>query len=72
MEFRWRNIDDNQLFIRITEELTEMHGPDRIRDSNARKVTFNENWRREVVRSAKRKRIYLRNESDASMIMLKV
>lgn len=76
IEFRFKSSADAELFKQLSNYLTELHGPDkssRLPQGQSWHIwEYNKHWRKEINNAAKRKRIYLENESDMSLIMLKV
>ena len=76
VEFRWANCDDQELFIKLRLVFTDMYGKEKekIYDHNPvlGRWVMNEHWRLEVNRSAKRRRIYLKDDSALSLALLRV
>lgn len=74
-EFRWKNRDDDASYSKIMKGLEAMHGPqwEEIPGSSfwLAKKKRNEHYVLEVNRNAKRRRIYVKNESDITMALLK-
>ena len=74
IEFSLRGNKDAKLFSELVVALTEMYGEEKSLVEIPGKIhmwKYNENWRREHNTYAKRKRIYLRNGTDMTMLMLK-
>jgi hypothetical protein len=75
-EFAWRNQKDRDLFFKLKRNFEEQYGPYRDKEflvNNALATwKYNEHWRAEQNVSAKRIRIYLREESALSMALLKI
>ena len=75
IQFGWHYRSETELFSKIIKELEEMYGPHTetvYLDNGYTHRRWNDNWRCEQVRKVKRRRIYLKNEMDATLIMLKV
>lgn len=75
VDFRWTNTDDQQLFRKLLKIFEELYGPVKekvIREDSYPVWKLNPDWRFEQVRSAKRRRIYLKEESVLSMALLRV
>lgn len=73
-DFRWKNRDDEESYRKIMKGLEEMHGPqweELPGGSFWSKKKRNEHYVLEVNKSAKRRRIYVKNESDITMALLK-
>jgi hypothetical protein len=73
-DFIWRNREDEAAYKRIMDGLLEMHGPqweELPGGSFWKKKIRNEHYVLEVNRSAKRRRIYVKNESDITMALLR-
>jgi len=74
-EFRWNNRNDRVLFLELKKIFTEQYGPDKDKEflhNNLGVWKYNNNWRAEHNTSAKRIRIYLKEESAMSLAMLKI
>ena len=74
MSFRWGGHDDPKLFIKCTTILEELYGP--MKDSHwdddgHYHHNLNTVYRYEQVKKARRRRIYLKNESDVTLILLR-
>ena len=74
-EFRWKNRDDDAAYSTIGRGLESMHGPQWL-DMPGKSILGarrmrNENYVLEVNKNAKRRRIYVKNESDITMALLK-
>lgn len=68
--------DDPAKFYQIVKACEQMYGPEREWKNSDRErfwsfMTYNHNWRYEIVKKSKRRRIYLKNETDISLLMLK-
>ena len=75
IQFRWHNGNDTHLYRKIVEQLVEQYGPQVQDEYDERYVVnrkWNENFRYEQNVKNKRRRIYLKNEVDATLILLKV
>lgn len=75
VEFGWANLSDRALFSRLIAFFKEMYGPEKekkYRENGYAYWTMNENWRCEQNRSARRRRIYLKDESVLTIALLKV
>jgi hypothetical protein len=75
IQFAWHYKTDSEMFRKIIRELEEMYGPHTetvFAESGITYRKWNENWRCEQVQKCKRRRIYLKNEMDATLILLKV
>lgn len=74
VEFSLRGAKDAKLFSELVTALNEMYGDEKELvqiPGGAHHWKYNENWRKELNTYAKRKRIYLRNGTDMTMLMLK-
>lgn len=72
VQFRWHSASETKLFNALTSELTETYGPLRSFDQEKRVYHWNSTWRYEANRSAKRRRIYLKDESVLTLALLKI
>jgi hypothetical protein len=75
VQFRWANAEDKKLFDQLREVLVDLRGPIYSMEPNSMGILVrrvNSFWRFEVVRAYKKRRIYLRNESDLTMAMLMI
>jgi hypothetical protein len=76
VEFRWATLEDKQLFLKLKSEFTLMYGLEKERSDSAGYGyfvwKFNEYWRSEQNRNAKRRRIYLKEESALSLALLRI
>lgn len=72
VEFRWHARDDKKLYNDLFNEFTDMYGPTRYVDKEKGSWIWNDNWRFEANAKAKRRRIYLKEETSLSMAFLKV
>jgi hypothetical protein len=75
VEFRWSHYDDRQLYIKLLNAFTEIYGPEKDKFISEHGYTlwkWNQDWRCEQNRGAKRRRIYLREESVLSLALLRV
>ena len=73
VQFRWANAEDKKLFDQLRVVLVDLHGPIYSLEPNADGIPVrraNAFWRFEVAKAYKKRRIYLRNESDLTMAML--
>ena len=75
-EFRWNNRNEHSLFVRLRAELRDIYGPESDTVFDAQRGVhyrqMNENWRSEQNFRAKRRRIYLREESALSLALLRI
>ncbi len=76
VDFRWASASDMDMFNKLRRIFEDMYGPTRERivdptTGQYRWVT-NINWQQERNRNAKRKRIYLREESALSLALLRI
>lgn len=75
VEFRWAHQEDRQLFAKLIKIFEEMYGTHRERvlnDAGTYHIwKVNPDWQCEQNKSAKRRRIYLREESVLSLALLK-
>ena len=76
VEFRWANRDDQELFTKLQMVFADMYGKEKEKIYDVNPVLgrwiMNEHWRLEVNRSAKRRRIYLKDDSALSLALLRV
>ena len=75
VEFRWTGFDDRQLFAKLLKVFEEMYGPvkEKVLNENSYPVwRMNPDWRFEQNRGAKRRRIYLKEESALTLALLRV
>lgn len=79
VEFRWAALEDRQLFSRLLRIFEELYGPDKEKIFQNEDGTqcfpywkYNTDWRFEQNRSAKRRRIYLKEESALSLALLRI
>lgn len=82
VEFRWAELEDRQLFAKLLKIFEEMYGPDKEKvlhhktadgsDYYFPQWKYNTDWRFEQNRSAKRRRIYLKEESALSLALLRI
>lgn len=75
VEFRWASLDDRQVFAKLLKVFEEMYGPvkEKVLKENSYPVwKLNSDWRFEQNRSAKRRRIYLKEESALTLALLRV
>jgi hypothetical protein len=75
VDFRWGSHEDSLLFTKLLKVFGEMYGPVKEKTLNENSYPvwkLNPDWRFEQVRSARRKRIYLKEESGLSMALLRV
>jgi hypothetical protein len=68
ISFRYNS--DRKLYTELVKEFTQMYGPVRIQDAEKGATVWNEDWRYEVNVKSKRRRIYLKNDSVLSLILL--
>jgi hypothetical protein len=74
-EFRWASLEERMLFTKLIKVMVDTYGPEKEKQMSEHGYTtwkLNENWRCEQNRSAKRRRIYLREESALTMALLRV
>jgi hypothetical protein len=75
VSFSFRGTKDAALFASLCQSLAEMYGDEKelvMLEGGGHCWKYNQNWRKEISSYAKRKRIYLRNGTDMTMLMLKV
>jgi len=75
VEFRWAGLEDRMLFSKMIDVLKDMYGPEKEKYTSEAGYTLwrlNNEWRCEQNRSAKRRRIYLKDEATLSYILLQV
>lgn len=76
VDFRWGSASDMDMFNKLRHIFEEMYGPVKqkiVDDPNKFPYwKLNENWQYERNRNAKRKRIYLREESALSLALLRI
>jgi hypothetical protein len=75
VQFMWSNLEDRNMFVKMIAALKELYGPEKDKYTSEAGYTFwkmNEHWRCEQNRSAKRRRIYLKDESALTYILLQV
>lgn len=77
VDFGWANREDKELFVKMITKLRETYGDEKIFTGEAdtwgfKKWHWNESWRCEQNRNAKRRRIYLKDEGTVSYILLQV
>lgn len=75
VDFRWTSLEDQQLFRKLLKVFEELYGPVKekiVREDSYPVWKLNPDWRFEQVRSAKRRRIYLKEESVLSMALLRI
>jgi hypothetical protein len=78
VQFQWSSHADRQLFAKLIKYFDEQYGPHKEKlkytDTGAYfpNWRYNQNWRCEQNANAKRRRIYLKDESMLSMALLKV
>jgi hypothetical protein len=74
-QFGWANPEDRKLYFHLIETLEAMYGPHiEIKHDPSRNSHYhrrNENWDCEQNKNARRRRIYVRNESDITLLILK-
>jgi len=75
VDFAWNNRDDQLLFTKLTKVFAELYGDEKTEtkiDGWRSRCTWNENWRSERNFKAKRRRIYLKEESVLSLALLRI
>lgn len=72
IEFSWNGIEDRRLYRALLKEFDTMYGPYRHLDIEKNTQVWNKQWRFEANAKAKRRRIYLKEESGLSMALLKI
>lgn len=76
VEFRWASLEERQLFTRLAKVFADLYGPEKEkvqREGYSYPVwQFNQEWRSEQNRNAKRRRIYLKDESVLSLALLRI
>ena len=70
MEFRMKVKDDRDLFFSCQKAVETIHGLRAGKDEN-NQLKWNEHYRTQAMSDHKRRRIYLKNESEVSLILLK-
>lgn len=70
------NVNSPVKFYEIVKACEQMYGPEREwkrqRDDKAWTImVYNHNWRYDINKKLKRRRIYLKNETDITLLMLK-
>ena len=69
MEFRIKAISERMNYIAVEKALVKLYGPRNVEVGN-NKFKPNENYRTQLMSDRKRRRVYLKNESDVSMLLL--
>jgi hypothetical protein len=76
VEFRWANAEDKLLFVKLHKVFAELYGPEKEkvqREGYSYPVwQLNQEWRSEQNRNARRRRIYLKEESVLSLALLRI
>ncbi len=76
VEFRWHNAEDKLLFVKLHKVFAELYGPEKEkvqREGYSYPVwQLNQEWRSEQNRNARRRRIYLKEESVLSLALLRI
>ena len=72
VEFSWHGRDDRSLYWALIKEFEEIYGPPRYLDIEKNMRVLNDNWRCESNAKAKRRRIYLKEDTGLSMALLKI
>jgi hypothetical protein len=76
VEFRWQNQDDRVQYSKLLKYFKDVYGPDKekVYDINPGlgRWVANTNWRCEQNLAAKRRRIYLREESALTLALLSI
>ena len=72
VEFKWHGLADQQMFSKLVDGLTDTYGSAKYFDKEKNAYVLNSEWRYEIKKSAKRRRIYLKDESALSLVLLKV
>jgi len=74
MQFAWSDVKDIELFQKLTARFKEIYGPEKENVPDQKWVTgrwqYNEFWRYERNMFAKRRRIYLKEESAVTLALL--
>lgn len=74
VQFGWANLQDKSLWSKLVKAFEEMHGPhiERYHDANGwPRSKKNEHYVLEQNRSQRRRRIYLKDEADLTIALLK-
>jgi hypothetical protein len=75
VEFGWVNREDRVLFVDLMHQFEDMYGKHIHQEINADGwpvKTFNEHYRLEQSNKARRRRIYLREESALTLALLRI
>lgn len=76
VDFAWVSRTDRELFAKLASVFKDMYGPDKVKtyenDNAWGRWVWNEHWRLEQNANAKRRRIYLKEESGLILALLKV
>lgn len=75
VEFRWGNSEERQIYTKLLKEFTELYGDANSLESNDLGYSIwreNPNWRFEQNIQARRRRIYLKDESVLSLALLRI
>jgi hypothetical protein len=75
VEFRWHHHEDRLLFVRLMTQFKEMYGDHIHQEFNTNgwpTKKFNEHYRIEQSAAAKRRRIYLKEETALTLALLKI
>lgn len=73
IEFRWHNKDDTALWIKMREQFEELYGPavssEIVNGYLVREV--NSHYTLDQNKSARRRRIYVKDEADVTLVLLR-
>lgn len=82
VQFQWAGLEDRQLFAKLIKVFEELYGPYKEKVLHHKTANgedyyfpqwkYNDNWRCEQTRSARRRRIYLKEESALSLALLRI
>ena len=74
IEFRWHNKDDTVMWIKMREHFEEMYGPavssEIVKGYLVREL--NTHYTLDQSKANRRRRIYVKDESDVTLVLLKV
>ena len=72
LEFRVRIRDERDQYYNLTKALDELYGAYRTFDAARIQYKLNDDYRLQLMSDNKRRRIYLKNESVVSLLLLKM
>jgi hypothetical protein len=71
LEFKFKVARERDLMIKMIDQLTQLHGPYRwINEGGNKRYNVNEHYRIQLMSDRKRRRIYLKDESTVSYLLL--